>query len=415
MRFYCRCLIVLIVIWLLPFPVSSVLAEAPNPSTPQSPPVIPEWTFPDFSSAQDLEPDLQFGSIDLDALPPLKAVLVVGPIDGDYGSWTQEEKASMDLAATELQANGVTVHKFYTPNNNWEQIKSAAQGAYFLLYRGHGVYWGDENFPADVGGFALKDGIISPDVLRSELHLAPNAIVMLYGCFTAGTSSSDALRLTSAEAQRRVALYAQPFMQNGAAGYYANWFGTAFQMFIRYLFQGQTLGQAYEAYFDFSAATVERFSYPADMNLSFWLDKDEWYEPKPQYNNAFVGLSSATLVDLFASASIELTPNSINYLAEPLSTPRTFDVLINTSIRDLVWTTSVSPSVSWIAAPSQGTATDPIRVTLTPPQSLGQYQTTITIQTTSSSTTPIELLIPVSLLVTETVNIMYLPSVNLGR
>jgi hypothetical protein len=401
--------------WLLPFPVSTVLAESPNPNIPQSPPFIPEWALPDYSYTQSLDSDLTIGSIDPDALPPLKAVLVVGPIDGDYGSWTQEEKASMDLAAAELQTNGVTVHKFYTPNNNWEQIKSAAQGAHFLLYRGHGVYWGDKNFPADVGGFALKDGIISPDVLRSELNLAPNAIVMLYGCFTAGTSSSDTIPLTSAEAQRRVTLYAQPFMQNGASGYYANWFGTAFQMFIRYLFQGHTLGQAYEAYFDFGVATVERFSYPADPNRSFWLDKDEWYDPKPQYNNAFIGLSSATLVDLFASAPIALTPNSINYLVEPLSTPRTFDVLINTSIRDLVWTASISPSVSWIVAPSQGTVTDPIQVTLTPPQSLGQYQTTITIQATSSGATPIELLIPVSLLVTETVNTMYLPSVNLGR
>lgn len=55
-------------------------------------------------------------------LPPLKAVLLVGPIDGDSGSWTVQEKENMDRAATELAANGVTVHKFYTPNNDWEQI-----------------------------------------------------------------------------------------------------------------------------------------------------------------------------------------------------------------------------------------------------------------------------------------------------
>jgi len=36
------------------------------------------------------------------SLPPLKAVLIVGPIDGDYGSWTTQEKGNMDLAAAEL-------------------------------------------------------------------------------------------------------------------------------------------------------------------------------------------------------------------------------------------------------------------------------------------------------------------------
>jgi hypothetical protein len=415
MRFLSRFGILLIAILLLANLVSTSLAATPTPNTPQTPPIIPEQDLSTFSSAQGLGSDLQTASIDLDRLPPLKAILVVGPIDGDYGSWTQEEKANMDLAATELQANGVTVHKFYTPNNNWDQIKTAAQDAHFLLYRGHGVYWGDANLPSNVGGLALKNGIISPDVLRSELSLAPNAIIMLYGCFTAGTSSADTIRLTSSEAQRRVVLYAEPFMEKGAAGYFANWFGTAFQMYVRYLFQGQTLGQAYEAYFDFNPATVERYIHPATTNLSLWLDKDEWYDPKPQYNNAFAGLPSATLLDLFAGPSVEITPQTISYLVEPLSTPRTLELQINTSVQDLVWTASVSPGVSWITAPSQGIASDPIRVTLTPPQSLGLHQTSITIRVTSSTTSPVELLIPVSMHVTEQVNSMYLPAVSFGR
>jgi hypothetical protein len=414
MRLLSRFWILFIAILLLAKIVSPTLAASPNPNTPETPPIIPEQTWSGISPEQNLYSDLQTTSINLAALPPLKAVLVVGPIDGDYGSWTQEEKASMDLAATELQANGVTVHKFYTPNNNWDQIKTAAQGAHFLLYRGHGVYWGDANLPS-VGGFALKDGIISSDVLRSELRLAPNAIIMLYGCFTAGTSSADTIRLSSSEAQRRVVQYAQPFIEKGAAGYFANWFGTAFQMYIRYLFQGQTLGQAYEAYFDFNPASVERYIHPTNLNLSLWLDKDEWYDPKPQYNNAFIGYPAATLIDLFATPSVEITPQTISYLVEPLSTPRTLELLINTSIQDLVWTTSVSPGVSWITTPSQGTANDPIRVTLTPPQSLGLYQTTITIRAASTATSSVELLIPVSLHVTEQVRSLFLPALNFGR
>ena len=70
-----------------------------------------------------------WGSFITVGFPSLKAVLIVGPIDGDDGNWTSYEKRDMDLAATGLQANGVTVHRFHTPDNDWEQIKSAAQGA----------------------------------------------------------------------------------------------------------------------------------------------------------------------------------------------------------------------------------------------------------------------------------------------
>ena len=37
----------------------------------------------------------------------------------------------------------------------------------------------------------LSSGYYSPDRIRTYMHLAPNAIVMLYGCFTAGSSSAE--------------------------------------------------------------------------------------------------------------------------------------------------------------------------------------------------------------------------------
>ena len=120
----------------------------------------------------------------------------------------------MDLAAAELQANGVTVHKFYTPNNNWDAIKTAADGAHFLFYRGHGVYWSPMPTPA-VGGFSLKNGFVSSNDIRNDLNLAPNAIIMLYSCFSAGSSSIDGGPISSAEARRRVAQYSDPFLDIG--------------------------------------------------------------------------------------------------------------------------------------------------------------------------------------------------------
>ena len=246
-------------------------------------------------------------------LPPLSAVLIVGPIDGDYGDWTVQEKENMELAAVELEANGVTVHRFYAPNNDWEQIKLAAEGAHFLFYRGHGVYWSPFPNPT-VGGFALSNSFfVSSEDIRQDLHLAPNAIVMLYGCFTAGTSSLDGGDIGIDEARRRVAQYSDPFFDIGAAGYYANWFGNAFQMFVRYLFQGQTLGEAYESYFDFNPNTVHRTTHPDHPQMAMWLDKDYW-SGYWQYNNAFAGLPDETLTSLFAPPALGNLPDVLHFM-----------------------------------------------------------------------------------------------------
>ena len=414
MRLLTRIRIVILATLLIISPAQLIQAAPPEPNISSTPPLVPEQSLPVSPDEQADSTYLQTTATILASLPPLKAVLVVGPIDGDYGTWTLREKANMDLVATELQANGVTVYKFYTPNNNWEQIKSAAQGAHFFFYRGHGVYWGDPNYPYTVGSLALKDGIIAPSVLREDLHLAANAVVMFYGCYTAGSSSADTISLRSAEAQRRVVMYAQPFIENGAGAYFANWFGDAFQKFVRSLFQGATLGQAYESYFDFNATTVERYIHPSNPQLSLWLDKDEWYDPKPQYNNAFIGNPAATLADLFTTP-ISIAPQVISYLTEPISSPQILELQVHSTLSDLSWTTSISPGVSWVTAPTQGSSADPIQVTITPPAILGVYQATINIMITSSITDPAGFSIPVYVLVTEEIHKVFLPATSRGR
>jgi len=118
------------------------------------------------------------------------------------------------------------------------------------------------------------------------------------------------------EAQRRVAQYSDPFLDIGAAGYYANWYGNAFQMFIRYLFQGQTQAQAYQSYFDFNPSTVERYTHPDHPGMVMWLDKDDW--DGIQYNNAFSGLPNVTLMDLFLPTAMLVSPGPFLRLAEPV-------------------------------------------------------------------------------------------------
>jgi hypothetical protein len=375
------------------------------PRTPPAPPAPPLHLSPPVEAPGEGLP----GAL---ALPPLKAVLLVGPIDGDYGPWTNSEKANMDQAAAELAANGVTVHKFYTPSNNWEQIKAAAEGAHFLFYRGHGVYWSSMPSPT-VGGFALKDRFVSSEGIRRDLALAPNAIVMLYGCFTAGSSSIDDPPIDSVEARRRVAQYSDPFLDVGAAGYYANWFGDAFQLFVRALFQGKTLGQAYESFYDFSGATVERYAHPDHPDLAMWLDKDFW-GGKAQYNNAFAGLPDRTLADLFLSPEMTVSPSAITHLAEPGSPPRVFSLVIGTTTAIAFdWAASVTLPVSWLdAQPLGGSSGQTIQVSVAPAgQAVGTYQTGIRIVAASPGLHNGDQKIPVTLHVVDQVHKAYLPVV----
>jgi hypothetical protein len=381
-------------------------AAPPTPRTPSRPPLPPPQPPSGAEVATEPSPYAL-------ALPPLKAVLLVGPIDGDYGDWTTQEKQNMDLAAAELAANGVTVQKFYTPNNDWGQIKAAAEGAHFLFYRGHGVYWSPMPSPT-VGGFHLNDRFVSSDDIRNDLHLAPNAIVMLYGCFTAGSSSEDSSPISSAEAQRRVAQYSDPFFDIGAAGYYANWFGTAFQMFVRYLFQGMTLGEAYESYFDFNSATVERYTHPNHPDKAMWLDKD-LPGGKAQYNNAFAGLPDQTLGDLFQPA-MELTPATLTHLAEPSFPARTFAIHIDcTSSDTFTWTATITPTAgaSWMGVqPPSGNSGQQMTVVITPTgKALGTYLANIRVVADDPEVENGDQTVPVTLRVLDRVYFIYLPAI----
>lgn len=340
--------------------------------TPPHPPLPPDQRLADAAD--------HGVSVLTQQLPQLKAVLLVGPIDGDNGEWTTREKEHMELAAEELEANGVEVHRFYTPNNDWAQIKAAAEGAHFLLYRGHGVFWSPMPNPT-VGGFALKNHLVSADDIREDLHLAPSAIVMLYGCFTAGSSSIDGGSISSQEAQRRVAQYSEPFFDVGVGGYFADWFGDAFRMYVRYLFQSMTLDEAYEAYFDFNAATVERYFHPDHPEAVMWLDKDDWGDV--QYNNAFVGLEGRTMLDLFAASEMTLSSTALTLVAEPTSDPRIYSLGIDgTGSESFNWTASVSPDdASWLSVePATGSVGQSVDVIITPTgRAPGTYQASVRI------------------------------------
>ena len=289
--------------------VSSLGAVAapgdPEPRTPSTPPRPPESAVAPRASTTPL--------VSRD-YSQLKAVLIVGPIDGDYGDWTETEKDNMDLAAAVLQDHGVQVHKFYAPNTDWSTIKQAANGAHFLLYRGHGVYHPYiSDFPhPHVGGFYLSnDQFVSSDQIR-DLNLAQNAIVMLYGCFTAGHSSheEDRYDIGVTEAKRRVAQYSDPFFDAGAGGYFANWFGNAFEQYLLSLFAGKTLGETYGVY---QSHWVHRTTHPNHSEMAMRIGSSDW-GGYVHYDNAFAGLINETISTLFPYPTLGELPDSVSFV-----------------------------------------------------------------------------------------------------
>ncbi|MDO8971185.1 MAG: hypothetical protein Q7U74_10885, partial [Saprospiraceae bacterium] len=261
-------------------------------------------------------------------LPALKAVVTVGNIDGPNGPETLSAIATMKPAVDELIARGVSVTTFYPPNDDWNTIKAAANGAHFFFYGGHGI--GDSNTPTHYGGMWFTPNFyVSPAEIKANLKLAPNAIVMLFACFTAGSGTE--VNITGAEALRRVSQYSEAFFAIGAAGYYANSTTYGFQAFTRNLFNGLSLGDAFKNYPDYSAATTEIYTHPAFSNISLWLDKD-YYAGGNKYNNAFGGFPNLTLQDLFSvPAQMVARPSPIVALTSASSPPQVTHVTVSST------------------------------------------------------------------------------------
>lgn len=219
----------------------------------------------------------------------LKAVLVVGPIDGDDGDWTAREIYNADLLSDKLESYGVHVYKFYTPNNDWKDIVEASNGANFFLYRGHG---------REAGGFILKNQTIDIYRIQYDLKLAENSIVMIYACFSAGSSFPlESYDIDETTAFQRVSRYSAPFVMSGSAGYYADWYHNAFPIFIDDLFSGKTLGEAYTN-FNFDENTLTRLFHPDNVKYDVFLDTHKFFNTTI-YDHTFVGKSELKLYDLF--------------------------------------------------------------------------------------------------------------------
>ncbi len=224
----------------------------------------------------------------------LKAVAIVGDVEEHTSSFKQD----MDRAVAVLQSRSVVVEKFYYGDRSftWRDIVTAATGAHFLLYMGHGVYWsGNCNQPTLVGGFYLGlNQFVHPDQIRSDLNgrMAHGAIVILsHVCFSAGQSACDPSGSPSQdEAARRVQMYAAPFVDIGLKAYFANNYFQSAENYVNLILADpatrKTVGDIFKSVYPNDSNKFRDLSY-SKPEYDMWLNGETG-----AWHHAFVGIPS---------------------------------------------------------------------------------------------------------------------------
>lgn len=350
-------------------------------------------------------------------LPPLKALLVLGPLDtAEFNT----QKAIMDATADKLtNIYKIQVVKSYAPNNNWATILREAATSQFFIYRGHGIgNWG--GIPTAVGGMKLQDGsqfkYVSPDDIRNEFRLAPNGLVFLFACYAAGGSGGET-NTSLNTAVDRVNQYSNPFIDAGAAGYYSSWRATAFEDLIGLILQGKTLEEAYRQYSDFNnGGYAYNTTNSNHTSLLLWVDADNY--PPLYYDYSFTGKATSTALTLFPPTMVVSSPG-LTLLADPSTPIHTYTVHIDSnSSQTFSWTATLankSASGSWVSlTPASGSSGQTVKVTLDPPASLGTYTATLQIAASNPSYTVGNgnQSLPIKIVVVQQVHSSFMPMIS---
>ncbi len=158
-----------------------------------------------------------------------KVVIVVGATH----SATATYRSYADQAYAEAIKYTPNVTKVYSPNATWAKVKAAAYNANILIYFGHGNGWPspytyDPTYSTKDGmGLnydANGDGKLTDYEMKyygepsmAQLHLAPNAIVLLHNlCYASGNSEPGNAEPTVSVAHQRIDNYAAGFLKGGA-------------------------------------------------------------------------------------------------------------------------------------------------------------------------------------------------------
>ncbi len=160
-----------------------------------------------------------------------KVVLIVGPAGAStpYYRRLADETA---VAAAKLTPNVV---KVYSPDATWERVQAALEGASVVVYLGHGNGWPSiyrsALYPPTQNGFGLNPHAgaadshqyFGEDRIGSEIHLAPNALVVFsHLCYASGNTEPGLAEGTLDQAEQRVDNYAAGFFRAGAGAVIAD-------------------------------------------------------------------------------------------------------------------------------------------------------------------------------------------------
>ncbi len=157
-----------------------------------------------------------------------RAVIIVGPSSGSTGEYLAEGR----LFAKQAERAGMRVTRVFHPRATWARVRPALQGANLVVYLGHGNGWPSPYAPFQEdtkNGFALNryegasrysHAYYGGDVIRRQVRLAPNAVVILYrACYAAGNGEGWHRIPSQRVALKRVDNFAAAFLhRNVRAG-----------------------------------------------------------------------------------------------------------------------------------------------------------------------------------------------------
>lgn len=166
------------------------------------------------------------------------AVLIIG-CDASSGAVKR-----MDALGYTLQYNGISVHKYYYPNANWNNIKARAKTCSFFIYTGHGFSNG--GLSGGYGGMYINDLIYAKELLNGLVFLNKPLVIYLNACGAAGSASTDHNDIGIPEASKRICDTALPYFMVGAGAYFAS--NLMSYEFIDLFFKGKTLQTCFRIY-----------------------------------------------------------------------------------------------------------------------------------------------------------------------
>jgi hypothetical protein len=211
----------------------------------------------------------------------MKVVVIVGPV----GSSTANYKDNARRYANQARSYGASVTEIYSPNATWSRVKAAAQGANVLIYLGHG-----NGSPSPYGAFSkyTKDGFglnktawagnyntkyWGEYYVYSQIHLAPNAVVILNRlCYASGNSEWGMANPTKTTAKTRVQNYASGFLRAGARAIFAEGITSASYILYGLFRTNRTIGAIFKSSPNWSGSYDFQFQSTRNPLYRAWMD-----------------------------------------------------------------------------------------------------------------------------------------------